>query len=268
MNMSVSRAPASRLISSGLLLCMAFVMTACGGNKILKESKPLELEAPLAMESDSDLVVALDWVIVRDGPGTWSKNADWDEYLFRIHNRGADEVTIERVVLYDSMEMPIQSNSNRKQLIKGSKTATKRYKAEGLEVKAGLGGAGLVAAGGAAYVAGMGLGAAALGATGSAASAGLVAVGAIAAAPVLVVGGILRGANNSKVATEIENRHSVLPLALAEGGETDLDMFFPISPSPVRIEINYSKSGDMRLLTIDTTEVLDGLHLRAPTQEN
>ena len=140
--------------------------------------------------------------------------------------------------------------------------------AEGRVGEAGLGGAGLVAAGGAAYVAGMGIGAAALGATGSAAAAGVVAVGAIVAAPVLVAGGILRGANNGKVAAEIENRHTHLPLTLAADGEAALDIFFPISPSPIRIEINYSESGDTHLLTINTAEALDGLHLQAPEQED
>ena len=258
----------SRLIVISLLLPIAFLMNACGGNKVLKESQPLELEGPLAVESDVNLAVAFDWVIVRDGPGTWSKNADWDEYLFRAHNLTANEVIIESVVIYDSLETPIQSNSNRKQLIKGSRTATKRFKAEGLKVKAGLGGAGLVAAGGAAYVAGMGLGAAALGATGSAAGAGIVAVGAIVAAPVLLAGGILRGANNGKVAAEIESRHSELPVTLAADGEAALHLFFPISPSPIRIEIDYSESGDTHLLTINTAETLDGLHLRAPEQED
>ncbi len=266
MNIPVTRTQVSRRIASGLLLSIAFLMTGCGGNKVLKESKPLELAGPLAVESDANLAVAFDWVIVRDGPGTWSKNADWDEYLFRIHNQGANEVTIESVVIYDSMETPVQSNSNRKQLIKGSRRAARRYKTEGLEVKAGLGGAGLAAAGGAAYVAGMGLGAMTIGATGSAASVGVVAVGAIVAAPVLVAGGIFRGANNGKVAEEIENRHSALPLTLAADDETEVDVFFPISPSPVRIEIRYSESGNTHLLTIDTAETLDGLHLRAPEQ--
>ena len=267
MKMPVTRTRVSRLIFNGLLLSIAFLMTACGGNKVLKESKPLELEGPLAVESDANLAVAFDWVIVRDGPGTWSKNADWDEYLFRIHNQGAKEVTIESVVIYDSLETPVQSNSNRKQLIKGSRRAARRYKTEGLEVKAGLGGAGLAAAGGAAYVAGMGLGAMTIGATGSAASVGVVAVGAIVAAPVLVAGGILRGANNGRVAAEIENRYSALPLTLPADDEAALDIFFPISPSPVRIEIKYSESGDTHLLTIDTAETLDGLHLRASEQE-
>ena len=30
---------------------------------------------------------ALDWIIVRDGPGTWAKNVDWDEYLIRVHTK-------------------------------------------------------------------------------------------------------------------------------------------------------------------------------------
>lgn len=263
-----TRTQKSKLIANGLLLSAALLMSACGGSKILKESKPLELKGPLAVETDGNLAATLDWVIVRDGPGTWSKNADWDEYLLHIHSLSDADVTIERIVIHDSLGMLIQSNSNRKQLIKGSRAATRRYKAQGLKVKAGLGGSGLVAAGGASYVAGMSLGAAALGGTGAAATAGAVAVGAIVAAPVLVVGGIIRGANNSKVAAEIEGRHTVLPLTMAADGETALDIFFPISPSPKAIGIQYSQSGAMRVLTIDTAETLNGLHLLKPEQED
>ncbi len=59
-----------RLLVNGLLLSIALLITACGGNKVLKEPKPLELEGPLALESDGNLAVAFDWVIVRDGPET------------------------------------------------------------------------------------------------------------------------------------------------------------------------------------------------------
>jgi len=256
-----------RTLAMVALLLTVFYVTGCGGSKILKDPKTLELQGPLAVESDSKLTAGFDWVIVRDGPGTWSKNADWDEYLFRVHNTSDNEISIESVFIYDSLDTLITSDSNRKQLIKGSKAASKRYKAEGLKVKAGLGGAGLVAVGGASYIAGMGLGAAVLAGGSTAAAAGVVAVGAIVAAPVIIVGGIFRGVNNSKVANEIEDRQTVLPLTLSAGDATAMNIFFPLSPSPLRIEINYSDAAGTHLLTLNTAETLDGLHLRAPEQE-
>jgi len=252
-------------LASAALLLMVFCLAGCGGTKILKEPKNLELQGPLVVESDARLTAGVDWVIVRDGPGTWTKNADWDEYLFRVHNTSDDEISIESVVIYDSLETMITSDSSRKKLFKGSKKAAKRYKDEGLKVKAGLGGAELVVIGGTSLASGAALGTAVLFSTGSTAAAvGVVAVGAIVAAPVIVFGGILRGVNNNKVANEIENRQTDLPLALSAGDATTLDVFFPLSPSPTRIEISYSDADGQHLLTINTAETLDGLHLRVP----
>jgi len=252
------------LFPVGVLLLLVS-LTGCGGNKILKEPQSIELQGPLVTASDSRLAVAFDWVIVRDGPGTWSKNADWDEYLFRLHNLSGNEITIESIVIFDSMEMMIVSSSSRKQLIRGSKAAVKRYKEDGLQVKAGLGGMGLIAASGATVAAGAAVlaGGAAL----TSAAAGAAVVGAVVVAPVLAVGGVFRGVNNSKVSTEIENRSTDLPVTIGTNQEVALNAFFPISPSPVRMEINYSDADDSYVLTIDTSEVLGGLHLTAPEQE-
>ncbi len=245
------------LFPAGVFLLLVSV-SGCGGSKVLKESEPLVLTQSLAAASDERLSVTLEWVIVRDGPGTWAKNADWDEYLFRAHNLSDNKISIDSIVVFDSLETRIESNFNRKQLVKGSKSATKRYKGEGLNVKAGLGGVGLVAVGGATYAAGFG----ALAATGV-----VGAVGAVVVAPVLVVGGVFRAVNNSKVSREIESRSTELPLVLSADSELALDIFFPLSPSPVRIEVHYSDTGADYVLSIDTTKELVGLHLSAPERE-
>lgn len=256
------------VLTAVVLLLVVFCLTGCGGTKILNNPKNLELQGPLVVESDTRLTAGLDWVIVRDGPGTWSKNADWDEYLIRVHNTADSEISIESIVIYDSLETMITTNSSRRKLINGSRAASKRYNKEGLEVKAGLGGIGLVAIGGTSLVSGAALGSAALFSTGTtAAAAGVVAAGAILAAPVLVVGGIFRGVNNSKVANEIEDRQTNLPLTLSADDATAMNIFFPLSPSPSRIEISYSDADGQHLLTINTAEALGGLHLRAPEPE-
>jgi hypothetical protein len=252
-----------RKIVVGILALTILCFGGCGGTKILKETKDLELKNPLAASEDASLAASFDWVIVRDGPGTWARNADWDEYLLRVHNLSDDGLSIESVVIYDSLDFMITSNQSRKKLVKGSKAAAKRYKSEGLKVKAGLGGASLVAVGGASYVAGASLGLAVAYGTGASAAAGVVAVGAILAAPVLVVGGLVRGVNVSKVTNEIQSRNTDFPLILGAGDEAAVDIFFPLTPSPKKIEVNYSDANGAHQLIIDTVEVLDGLHLRA-----
>ena len=74
------------------------------------------------------------------------------------------------------------------------------------------------------------------------------------------------GVNNSKVRREIENRSTHLPLTLSAGNEEALDVFFPLSPSPLRIEFSYSDADADYVLTIDTAVALDGLHL-VPAEE-
>ena len=230
---------------------------------MLKEPEPLELTQSLTAASDDRLTVALDWVIVRDGPGTWAKNADWDEYLISLRNESGDSLRISRIAVVDSLGTRVESGTSRKQLVKESKKASRRYKDEGLKVHAGMGGAVLVVGGAAAAVGGVGVVAASgfgMGATlgGGAAAA---ATGLIVAAPVLVVGGIIRGVNFHKVNKQIEVRQTQLPIVLQEKEVKSLDIFFPLTPSPRQVEISYTDSLGDHTLIIDTQVVLEGLHL-------
>ena len=86
----------------------------------------------LATNSDQRISAALDWVIFRDGPGTWAKNADWDEYLIRVRNLDDDSFQLTNIIVVDSLGTRIEPRQNRKQLVKGRKETKRRYKGEGL----------------------------------------------------------------------------------------------------------------------------------------
>ena len=79
--------------------------------------------------------------------------------------------------------------------------------------------------------------------------------------PVLAVGGIVRGVNNSKVNGEIEIRQTLMPVELSADEEKALHIFFPLSPSPQQVEITYLINDEEHTLFIDTRAALDGLHL-------
>jgi hypothetical protein len=251
--------------TSGVLRTLFFAATiaalgGCGGTKLLKEPQPLVLEEALAESSDADVDAALDWVIVRDGPGTWAKNADWDEYLVTIRNRSAEPVTVTAVSVTDSSETRHAPVSSRKKLVKASRQTAKRYKGQGIEVKAGIGGGALVVAGG--LSAGVGAGAGVAAVYGSGAAVGATA-GALVLAPVLVVGGVVKGVNNSKVNNQIETRQTALPLQVEPGSSQILDLFFPIAPSPLEVRVEYGDSSGGHTIVLDTRDVLNGLHLPA-----
>lgn len=252
-----------------LLCATTLALSACGGTKLVKHVPPLPArEHPLASARDARLEAGIDWVIVRNGPGAWAKNADWDEYLLLLRNTSAAPLYIEAVGITDSSGHDAASLADRKRLVKASKATAKRYRASGVTVAAGRGGATLMAAGAGATVVGYGL---ALGeaygtilsggAAAGSSSVGAAAGGLILAGPVLVGMGIARAVNNHKVGDRIETRASALPLTIAADGNASLDVFFPLSPSPQHVTIRYNDGLGEHQLDIDTRQALAGLHL-------
>jgi hypothetical protein len=128
----------------------------------------------------------------------------------------------------------------------------------------------MLASGAAVTAAGVGIGVAAmgpiLGTASAGAGAGLAVGGLLILGPVLAVGGIARGVNNSKVNNEIELRQTVLPLEIPAGEELNLDVFFPLAPSPRMVELIYTDATGEHTIVIDTSTALDGLHINTPTE--
>ncbi len=247
-----------KLLLQSSVLMLLLALSGCGGTKVLKEPEPLVVTQSLATASDQRLAATLDWVIVRDGPGTWAKNADWDEYLIRVQNLSDDSIRVTNLTVLDSLGTRIETRETRKQLVKGAKETKRRYKDEGFKVKVGAGVGRLVATAGALAVGVSADGAAASSmatATATAGVAGFIFV------PVLAVGGVMRGVNNSKVNKQIESRQTLLPIVLQEEEEKSLDIFFPLAPSPRQVEITYADSQGEHTLIIDTHTALEGLHL-------
>ena len=259
------------LRSAVALLLSVCVLVGCGGTKVLKESQPIQTTQPLAAVSDQRVTATLDWVIVRDGPGTWAKNADWDEYLLRVNNQSDQQIKVLRLIAVDSLDTPIVPQPGRKQLVKGSKKTARRYKQSGVKVKAGRGTGTMLVAGAAVTVVGMGAatvvayGSAMSGAT-AAGGAGAAAGGLLLLGPALAVGGVVRGVNNSRVNKQIELRQTVLPLEIQANEELGLNVFFPLAPSPKRVELIYSDAAGEQSLVIDTSTALDGLHIGTPAR--
>jgi hypothetical protein len=228
---------------------------------MLKDPDRVVLEEPLVTNADSRLNVKLDFVIVRGGPGTWARNAYWDEYLLRIENRTDQPIQLVRVYVVDSQQFRQRSSGDRSYLLKSSKEAKKRYKKSGLEVKAGANPGALAVASGAALVGGAAVGLAALGGSATAVGAAGAAVAAIYAAPVLLLAGGIQAHNMSVVSDEIRKRHTRLPRELQPGERQELDLFFPLAPSPSIVEIRYRLKDSHHTLTLDTSKVLAGLHI-------
>ncbi len=244
------------LVLFGFLLLL-IGLSGCGGTKVLKKPEPLAVTQSLATASDQNLSATLEWVIFRDGPGTWAKNVDWDEYMIGVHNLSGDSLQVTNIIVVDSLGTPIEPRQSRKQLVKGTKETKRRYKGEGLKVKAGVSG-GILVGTGIVVIAGTSS-AGAAGLAGASAAGGAAAV--VLLVPVLAVGGIVRGVNNSKVNNQIESRQTILPVVLQEEEEKKLVIFYPLAPSPGQLELTYVDSRGEHTLIVDTQAALEGLHL-------
>ena len=263
-----SRLLAGRHFHRAVVVVFVVLITGCVGTKLLDDPTLLPERNSLATVRDAVMAATLDWVIVRDGPGTWAKNADWDEYLLRLENRSTTNLRITEVYIEDSMGIKVFPGRDRKRLIAGSKQVAERYKDADIKIKAGTGTAVMVATVlgttlvGASVVQ-LGLAYASfasllgistsVGAVVTTAGAGLVLVG-----PAMV---IRNRRNQRKVDARIQDVRSRLPFPVEAGMVKQAALFFPISPSPRHVVISYSRGESIQTLRLETRESLAGLHL-------
>ena len=263
-----SRLLAGRHFQRAVVVVFVVLITGCVGTKLLDEPTLLPERNSLATVRDAVMAATLDWVIVRDGPGTWAKNADWDEYLLRLENRSTTNLRITEVYIEDSMGIKVFPGRDRKRLIAGSKQVAERYKDADIKIKAGTGTAVMVATVlgttlvGASVVQ-LGLAYASfasllgistsVGAVVTTAGAGLVLVG-----PAMV---IRNRRNQRKVDARIQDIRSRIPFPVEAGMVKQAALFFPISPSPRHIVISYRQGESIQTLRLETRESLAGLHL-------
>ena len=250
-------------------LVLLAALAGCGGTRLLKDPAMPALEHALAGTSDGRLALDLDFVIVRNGPGSWARNGDWDEYLLRLRNLTDAPLEIDEVRVEDSSGLEAGPLAGRRDLVAASRRTIRRYGAQGLKLQAGRGGGALVATGVGIGVVGYG-GAVAgatnafLGAGGAAGGGGAaVAGGLVLAAPVLVGVGIVRAVNNARVDDRIGARATPLPLSVPAGATVAVDLFFPLSPSPRAVSVHYRTAAGPQVLRLDAGPALSGLHLPA-----
>ena len=252
------------------MISFVLLLVGCVGTKVLDEPTLLPDRNPLAVAGDRAAMATLDWVIVRDGPGTWAKNADWDQYLLRLENRSTTDLHVTEVYVLDSMGTKVFPGRDRKGLIAGSKQVADRYQDADIKVKAGSGTAvmaatvmGTTLVGGSVVGAGLAFSSFAslfgistsFGAAVTTAGAGIVLVG-----PAMV---IKNRRNQRKVDARIQDIRSPMPFPVEAGMVKQVALFFPITPSPRYVVISYTQEESIQMLRLETRESLAGLHLGA-----
>jgi hypothetical protein len=196
----------------------------------------LNLSAPGPQDQPGAAPAAatLHTIIIQHGPGSWKREALWDEYVISVVNQGGPALTVESAALVDYQNTPLSPGDNPWALEKTSRTwwQQTRNSAAADTVKIGAGAFATGTAAGtvvfAASASSMGWGAFAAAGTAFAIAAPAYAVGMVAAN--------LHGKH--AVETEFNRRRLALPATLASGKTAQGSLFFRIAPGPQRLVLH------------------------------
>ncbi len=216
---------------------------------------PLEYKA-----SQPPLEAVLHTVIIYKGPGSWKREAWWDEYVVSIVNRGETPIVIESAVLTDFRGEALSPGSDPWGVDRVSRQWWKEIGRTQTATQLELGAsrtllvAGQAAMGTASVIVGVGF--AALG--GSAA----VGVGALAWPVYAVTAVAINSGNRKKVEAEFVRRRLELPRTLPAGQTGQGSFFFRVAPGPRRLTLRCSAAERVHEVVIDLSP-LAGLHLKS-----
>jgi hypothetical protein len=201
--------------------------------------------------ASAPLQATLTALIVYEGPGSWKREALWDEYVVTLHNTTAQPLTVTAAELTDFAGVNRASSDDPWQLETESQNLCKEYDRAGLNFVRSATPA-VLTVGGIAAVA-------------AATSVGSLTImqGPLALVTVptyLVARNVSNAEDRRDVETEFRLRRLLLPVTLAPGQTRAGCCFFPMVPNPRALRLQWISgkiSGEAGL----TLGFLHGLHM-------
>ena len=262
-NQIVSKYATLRVVFiASLLLPLAFNLSGCVSSQY-KKAKSGTADPVLINQvfPSSPLNALLNTVITYNGPGSWKRDAFWDEYVVTLHNPSNQFLIIVSADITDYARTVRRAHDEPWALEDESKTLEQKYKDEKIAFvrytapAVLIVGAGAVAVASAGYVVTWGAGGVAAGAGAAAAAATVVAL------PLYYVAVLSINRHNKRaMEAEFKRRHINLPLILAPGETRTGSFFFPMGPSPRSLGLRWSV-GATNGESILPLDFLHGLHV-------
>ncbi len=244
-----------------LMLCLQCSCVATKYKLARKNTPPVQ-PLGIAFPSSPPLQATLASLITYVGPGSWKREALWDEYVVTLENHGDRPLTIESMTLADSEGTTYAAGGDPWVLEKESRVLEKQYRDHGEAFLRAAGPGVLIAGVGAATVS-----TAAGGAMFIAPAVAGAAVATVVALPVYYVAVLGINHHNKKVVmTEFNLRRLQLPLTLAPGETRTGSVFYPMVRSPDSLALHSSnESGGVTVVL--PLNFLHALHVPvAPAQ--
>jgi len=198
--------------------------------------------------------------IVFHGPGSWKRDAYWDEYVVSVANHGSAPLVVDAAALTDFRGDTTGPGDDPWLLEKASLSRRDEINrpANGVLVQIGQG---YLVVG----ASGLAVGAAFTTITGTAAAGAGGFVASLAGAAILpfyIGGAVYRNiSSRHDIEHEFAHRRLVLPATVAPGGVVQGSLFFRISPGPQRLVLVGRSGAEPVEAVVDLTP-LKGLHLQ------
>jgi len=191
--------------------------------------------------------------VITDGsPGSWKREAFWDEYVVELHNIGEQPLQVEGASLVDFAGRSNSAGDDPWALERQSKTLERKYRDAGMAFARMAAPRVLVTAAEPAVVASAGIGAAGATAAATATAVALPAYG-------LAVWSVNRR-HKAAISAEFNRRRLPLALNLAPGETRTGSFFFPMVPNPRSLELAWSSAAGAGHAALPL-DFLRGLHV-------
>ena len=240
----------------GVTCGLALVAACTPASRMVREPQAdggLVLETRSSGDAEAALTVAR--VVVRNGAGSWVRDASWDEYVVALENAGEGPVQVVDVSLASEHLEAVHPNADLAALERQTSAQLRVLQTAGVAVVAGY------AAGALAFAS----------VAGGGSQVGVIAAAsaAVVMIPVAAVaGGIYMHKKHKRqrldrelMQAEIARRALPLPVEIAAGSTREGSWFFPITPAPKQLLVRFQQGGAEREIRVDLPE-LSQLHIK------
>jgi hypothetical protein len=202
------------------------------------------------MSSNNEQInMSLNNVLIPNGPGSWIKDAKWDEYVVTITNISSKPLSITKISLVDPRGVYLDAGTDVITLEKTSERLAKAYKEAGIDFAIGAVPTALV---------GVGL---AAGTVGAVAAATVLLPVAIVAAPVVYFSRQNAEAKDREdVLAEFNRRRLANGTTITGNATITGSLFFPMVPNPQALVMEYRIDNTISTIELKTQKI-QGIHV-------
>lgn len=236
-----------------VLFCAVALSSGCASNDHQTAPGGIPPLVPVNLATiQPPVVMVLDTIITYNGPGSWKREALWDEYVVTISNQGPQPLTVASAALTDFAGTIHATGIGMQSLERQSTILEQECLDAGLAFARDAGPTAVTVGGGVRLV----------GAASANTGAGMAVVAAGVPVPASYTRKIV-SLNKVYFVGEFEQRRLALPLTLAPGEARVGSLFFPMVPNPRALSLHWSSGTTSGGLTLPLDSV-QGLHVQAP----